>query len=278
LFLAGLALAAGALTRPILLPLAIGLGIAFTLMEWRRTRLPVQSIKLCLVFLLGLLVLVLPWHLRNLQAHGRFTLSEVGDSTFQNWYVAKTLASAEGISRDEASGIIASSPNPMRYSLGIIRQYPLVFIKEQGRGILRSLLGAEYGSWAKVWGGQEISTTGVLSAFIDQGSPAEIFRSLGTQLTNSWFWAGMYALIYDFAIYTATLIGFWRVIRYHRKELVFETGVFVLLSLIYLLIVPGAAGESRFRVPADPLLALVAGMAFLPSGNPQATPTREPVE
>lgn len=264
LFGAGLALSVGALTRPIILPLAVVLGLVLFLLEWRRTHKAMQSVKPGILFLAGVLLLVIPWQLRNQVVHGRFTLSEVGESTFQNWYIAKTLAQVQGISRDEASAIIATSPSPMRYSLGVIRDYPGIFIKEQVRGILRSLLGAEYGSWATVWGGQETTTSGVLSAFIDQGSLSEMLNSLVAQIKNPWFWAGIYALAYDVVLYVAILLGGWRVLRHHRKGILLSLAVVLIISLIYLLIIPGAAGESRFRAPADPLLALVAGWAFLP--------------
>ena len=278
LLLAGIALAAGALTRPIFLPLAVGLIVIFFLLEWRRTHIPMHSLKVSLVFIVGLLVLVIPWQLRNQQVHGWFTLSEVGGSTFQNWYVAQTLAQAEGFSRDEAAAIIANSPNPLQYSLGVIRNYPAIFIKEQARGILRTLLGAEYGTWAKVWTGEDTATTGVLSAFIDLGSPSEIIGALATQVRNPWFWAGIYALVYDIILYAAILIGIWRVLRNYRHELVFNLAALLILSLIYLLIIPGVAGESRFRAPADPLLALAAGLAFLPKGKAKEAEAREAVE
>src|SRR4030066_62724 len=73
LLLAGIALAAGALTRPIFLPLAVGLIVIFFLLEWRRNHLPMHSLKVSLVFIVGLLVLVIPWQLRNQQVHGWFT-------------------------------------------------------------------------------------------------------------------------------------------------------------------------------------------------------------
>lgn len=264
LFWAGLALSAGALTRPIVFPLAIGMGILFFLVEWRRTRLPGYTLKVTALFIIGILTLVIPWQLRNQVTHGQFTLSEVGESTFQNWYVAQTLASAEGYSRDEASAIIANSPNPMRYSLEVIRSYPVIFIKEQARGIMRTLMGAEYGSWARAMADEETTTTGVLSAFLDQGSPAGVFEALKTQVTNTWFWAGMYALIYDVVLFIGVIWGTWKVFRDFRPEVVFNLAALLIVALFYLLIIPGVAGESRFRVPADPLLALAGGMACLP--------------
>jgi 4-amino-4-deoxy-L-arabinose transferase-like glycosyltransferase len=261
---AGLAFSLGALTRPIILPLAAILSVLFFLLDWRHTRKPIPTLKASAVLIIGVLGLVLPWQLRNLQVHGQLTLSEVGESTFQNWYVAKTLAAAEGYSRDEAVSIIAASPSPMRYSLGVIQQYPVVFIKENARGILRTLLGAEYGTWATVFGGEDTATTGVLSAVLDQGSLRDTLASLESQLSNPWFWSGMGALVYDVILAAAILFGLWKVAKSHRNEMVFRLALLVLVAVIYLIFVPGVAGESRFRVPADPLLAFIAGLAFLP--------------
>jgi 4-amino-4-deoxy-L-arabinose transferase-like glycosyltransferase len=274
----GLAFSAGALTRPIIFPLVLVLGLIFFILEWRSAKQPIQAIKVSIVFFIGLLCLVLPWQLRNQVAHAQFTLSEVGESTFQNWYVAKTLASAEGYSRDEASAIIAKQANPMKFSLEVIRTYPVIFIKEQARGIFRTLLGAEYGTWATVYTGDETGTTGILSAFIDKGSASEMLFAIKSQASNPWFWAGMYALFYDIALGAAIVLGMWRVMRIYRQDLVFNLAVLVLVALVYLLIIPGVAGESRFRVPADPILALAGGWAFLPRSGTKTTPGVAPEE
>jgi 4-amino-4-deoxy-L-arabinose transferase-like glycosyltransferase len=261
---AGLALSAGALTRPILFPMSILLGVVFCLVEWRRTHRLTQALSVSALLILAILALVLPWQVRNLVIHGRFTLSEVGESTFQNWYVAQTLASAEGISRDEASARIAMADSPMRYSLEVIRTYPWTFIKEQARGILRTALGAEYGTWAQAYTGHDTGTTGVLSAFLDQGSLPRMLASLRTQAENPWFWAGMYALGYDIVLASAILLGLWKVFGAYRHERFVTLAILVMVALAYLIIIPGVAGESRFRAPADPLLALAGGWAVLP--------------
>jgi 4-amino-4-deoxy-L-arabinose transferase-like glycosyltransferase len=278
IFVAGLALAAGALTRPIILPLAIGLGVLFFLLEWRKTHTPIPSLKVTGLFFIGLILLVMPWFVRNQVVHGQFTLSEVGGSTFQNWYIAKTLAAAEGFSRDEAVSIITSSPNPLKYSLGVVRQYPLVFLKEQVRGILRTLLGSEYQTWALVWGNVETENTGALSAFLDQGSPSEVIRALAPQMKNPWFLTALYAFVYDIVLFGAVLVGLWCSVRFYRSELVFNLAGILVLTLFYLLIIPGPAGESRFRAPADPLLALAAALAFLPRKKTNNKENTAPVE
>jgi len=66
---AGLAFSVGALTRPIILPLAVILSVLFTLLDWRHTRKPIPALKALAVLIIGVLGLVLPWQLRNLQVH-----------------------------------------------------------------------------------------------------------------------------------------------------------------------------------------------------------------
>jgi hypothetical protein len=222
-----------------------------------------QAALLCLV---GILAFVIPWQFRNQVAYHRFTISEVGESTFQNWYVAQTLASAEGLTRDQASAIIAESGNPMKFSLDVVRRYPGVFVKEQTRGILRTLLGAEYGTWQAIFTRVVPTTTGLLSVLLGQGNGAGLLASVKAQANNPWFWAGIYALMYDIVLAVCLLVGIWRVFRIYQHEMVARLAILAVAALLYLVLIPGVAGESRFRVPADPLLALAAGWVFLPSG------------
>jgi hypothetical protein len=103
-----------------------------------------KSLAVMAVVVVGVFALVLPWQLRNASLHGQFTLSEVGDSTFQNWIVAKTMAQVEGLTRNEAVGIIATAPDPMTFSLQYIQDHPGAFVKEQVRGI------AQDSAWRRI--------------------------------------------------------------------------------------------------------------------------------
>jgi 4-amino-4-deoxy-L-arabinose transferase-like glycosyltransferase len=262
LLLSGLALSAGAITRPIVLPLAVLIVLLMVWLEWRSSYSVKKSLAVMAVVVVGVFALVLPWQLRNASLHGQFTLSEVGDSTFQNWIVAKTMAQVEGLTRNEAVGIIATAPDPMTFSLQYIQDHPGAFVKEQVRGIARTLLGAEYATWGEKIGGDVISNAGMLSALIDRRSPVEFIESFVGQLKSPWFWAGLYALGYDILLYGLCVVAVWKTYRGDRKDNALKLVILLLVMLAYLLFAPLGAGESRFRAPADPLLGLLAGMAF----------------
>jgi 4-amino-4-deoxy-L-arabinose transferase-like glycosyltransferase len=268
LFLSGLGLSAGAITRPIVLPLAVLMAVLLVCLEWRGSRSAKKSLSALVVIVVGVFALVLPWQLRNAHIHGQFTLSEVGDSTFQNWMVAKTMAQIEGMTRDEAVAVIATSPDPMTFSLQYIQDHPAAFAKEQVRGIARTLLGAEYVTWGEKIGGEVISNAGMLSALLDRRSPLEFLESFVVQLESPWFWAGLYALGFDLVLYGLCLVTIWKTFRGECHANVIKLVVLLILVLAYLLFAPLGAGESRFRAPADPLLGLLAGLAFYRHPSP----------
>jgi 4-amino-4-deoxy-L-arabinose transferase-like glycosyltransferase len=262
LFLSGLALSAAAITRPIVLPLAVLMAVLLAWLKWRDSHSAKSTLSTLAVIVVGVFALVLPWQLRNATVHGQFTLSEVGDSTFQNWMVAKTMAQVEGMTRDEAVAIIATSPDPMVFSLQYIQDHPAAFVKEQVRGIARTLLGAEYATWGEKIAGEDISNAGMLSALLDNRNPLEFLDSFVEQLKSPWFAAGLFALGYDFLLYGLCLIAIWKNFRINSQGKTIKVVILLILVLAYLLFAPLGAGESRFRAPADPLLALLAGLAF----------------
>jgi 4-amino-4-deoxy-L-arabinose transferase-like glycosyltransferase len=268
LLLSGLGLSAGAITRPIILPLAVLIALLLAWLEWRNTRSSNKFLSTLFVVLVGVFAMVLPWQLRNAYLHGQFTLSEVSDSTFQNWIVANTMAKVEGGTREEAVATIASSSDPMIFSLGYILDHLDTFAKEQARGIARTLLGAEYRTWAGKMQGIDISNAGMLSALLDRRSFGEFLRSFLEQLRLPWFWAGLYALGFDFLLYGLCAVAVWKTFRGEGHAATTKLAILLVLVLAYLLFVPLGAGESRFRAPADPLLGLLAGLTFYPYAKP----------
>jgi hypothetical protein len=58
-------------------------------------------------------------------------------------------------------------------------------------------------------------------------------------------------------------MGFIRMVRYGEIELR-TMGFLILVIMLYLIVIPGAAGEARFRVPAEPILAFLSAMTIMP--------------
>ena len=177
--------------------------------------------------------------------------------------VAKVVADIHGISRSEAVALINQQPDPIAYSLQVIRQNPRIFLKEQVRGILRTILGSEYVTWAQVWGGQEVQSTGILSILLGTNGGSSLGQIIQSSVGNPWFLAGLFALAFDVFLYGACLLGVVRLWHLRSNRELFLLGMLLIVTIAYLVITPFAAGESRFRATADPLLALLAGSAWV---------------
>ncbi len=263
LFITSLSLGLGALTRPILNPIAY-LWILFAiLLIFKRPLLSRVNLQPAILIVVGYLLVVFPWQMRNQVAYGVFSISSVGGSTIEDWMVAKVVADIHGISRSEAVALINQQPDPIAYSLQVIRENPTTFAKEQVRGILRTILGSEYVTWAQVWGGQQVQSTGILSILLGGDGSSSLARILQSSLGNPWFLAGLFALAFDVFLYGACILGVVRLWHFRENRELLLLGILLVLTIAYLEITPFAAGESRFRATADPLLSLLAGGAWV---------------
>ncbi len=217
-----------------------------------------------IIFLACSSLLVFSWCLRNWIVHKEFVFSTVGVSTFENWMVAKAVAQVENIPRNEAAGLIASQPDPFAYSIKYIRMYPLVFIKEQVYGVVRTILGSDYNTWSLLWTGYDIQTTGILTGLFGGGGIQGVWESFTSKGVSAWIWVGIYSLIYDFVLFSLVIIGVVKSMNQPRLYPTRQMVILLSITIIVLVVLPAASGDSRYRTPADPLLALLAGLFFLP--------------
>jgi 4-amino-4-deoxy-L-arabinose transferase-like glycosyltransferase len=261
--LSGFMLCLSAFVRPIILPLiVIWALLLIPLIPIDTGRLKSKWREIA-IFLICSLLLVFSWCLRNWVVHGNFTFSSLGESTFENWMVAKAVAQVENISRNDAAGLIASQPDPLGYSINFILMYPMVFVKEQVFGIVRTILGSDYNTWSLLWTSYDIQTTGVLSGLFGGGGIRGVWESLTSQNVSPWLWVGIYSLIYDFVLFILVGIGSVKALFKQQPIPIKQMAILLLITIVVLIVLPAASGDSRYRAPADPLLALLAGLSFL---------------
>lgn len=266
-FLAGAALGLGALTRPILNPMWIGWGGLMLLLVWYRAAPLARRVYLSAIiaFAGGCLLVVTPWQLRNYVVNGHFTISMTASYTLEYWNASRVLARAEGMTIPEAQVWVASTDDPNKTAWEIFRKYPRLAVLEQVRGTLRTLLGAEYASWARAISGTQIETSGILSRIFDRSNPPASASDFGSLLGSAWFWVGVYALAFDIFLFASILVGFIKTMRQAlRKQSrgLLDLWVIAASGAAYLTLIPLANGDSRFRAPADPLLGLLGGVAW----------------
>ena len=260
----GLALGLAVLTRPIglyLIPLwAAGALVA----RWKsgagsRRWLPAAAV------LLAALMPVLAWQTRNLLVHESFRLTASFRTVFIDYTAASTLGDALGISRDEAATQLRQSSDAFAAALDAVRRYPGSLVQVSLQGIARTALGTEAGTWLGILSGQSYQPSGLLDALL-RGDLKAAGEAIGTRLQASSDRLGTvllpWGLLYSATVYLLSLRGFLR-LRWVDPSPLRWVAVTVILSTAYLIVMPLTIGDARFRVPVEPFLAILGGMAWI---------------
>ena len=263
----GILLGGLSLIRPIGLYLMLLWGVWFLLGYLLKAAWIPAGRRIAQFFLMSLLV-VTPWFLRNYYKHGEFTLSTVSATTVSSFHLALSLVEAEEISWEEAKLKVLEMESDGSALFSIIQSYPGDFIKVQVRGIARTVLGTEVGTWMKLISGQTYAGSGILNALLsgNLSTIKEAIANISTSNSASALFLLAWGLLYTFIIAGLSLIGIMRVVRYGGVELR-TMAILFLVIMLYLIVTPGAAGEARFRVPVEPLLAFLSAMTLMP--NPE---------
>jgi 4-amino-4-deoxy-L-arabinose transferase-like glycosyltransferase len=266
-----LALALATLTRPIsqFLPLAL-LPLLLAAL-WRLGRR--RALALGALFIVVSSALPLGWAARNYGATGVFTLSTISDTNLIYYRARAVLAEVEGISQDEAwarlqaevdaavaAGNLSTAETvalQRRMALAIFREHPaptaVMLVKGVGRiladpgyTITCTMLDRASTAFDCFPGKSSMNEPGLLgkaAGRVAQMSPAQV-------LALAWS-ATLLA-----ATYLAAVVGTWGLLREHRwlalALLLVLVGYFVGLAA-------GAEANSRFRIPALPFIATLAG-------------------
>lgn len=256
----GVVLGLASLVRPIGLPV-IGLWAVTELWLGWQAKAGLSPLARVTVMVCGLGLVLAPWSVRNRITYGDAGLSRIPWAAFVRFNLAYAVAAAEGIGRNEAAVALEAHVDSWPEAWAIIRAYPGEFVEQQVRGILRSSLGVESGAWARIVG-LELE---------DQGSFGILGHVLAGRFPQAWaetrdllrgtrgtlLILGALALIHSLACYAAAA----RAGRPSSRPAM-TRGVILCLALTaaFLLIAPGAAGQARFRIAVEPVLALLAGV------------------
>ncbi len=256
----GICLGCGALVRIVNLPLipiwtVLGVLPLISKRQSKRVMIAVVSIGL------GVSALILPWSVHNLVVHGKFTFTEETSRTFYTFNIATVLAEVDGTNRGEAAHKLAQTEDPFQETLNLIAQHPATFIREQAKGIMRSTLGVATGAWGRLLG-FPLEMQGSLNLLGDLLSGR--FSSLAARVQN------LLQLPETAVLLVLSLLGIGHTLTLYvlasgiilRRGGDYPTVGLLIITAAFLLVSPGAVGQARFRIPAEPLLALLAGIGW----------------
>jgi 4-amino-4-deoxy-L-arabinose transferase-like glycosyltransferase len=241
---AGLLLGLAALTRPIGLFLPVWLAPAV----WLR-RGPLRPTRLLLCFLVAALLPIAAWMAKNRALTGFAFFSTVGDSSLFYYRAAGALAEDEGIPLDEAR---------TRLSQRLWAQAPpaasIAELLSRQRALAVQVL-AEH-----PWGALKVTSAGVLRMLAGTGQTA-LSRLLGDpdpeSFSRPWQRALLALQLLGLAIAYLALARGVRLLAARREVL--ALGLPLGIAAYLVVFSAGPEANTRFRVPAAPFLAILAG-------------------
>jgi len=198
--------------------------------------------------------------IRNYIVWDNFTLSPISLWNLGFYQAPAVLADATGISMDEARMIVpvfrgGNTPGSVMDYLPYLLSHPVSFIKTHITGTAAILVDPFISFWASA-GGQEAVSFGFSRLFM-QGSVMEGARFLWSVL------AGQLSLFSTGGILFSLLYLAWIYFLSAKTCLRWIRSGFSMRIVFYLVLTPGVVGNGRFRIPAEPFLAVMASLSFV---------------
>jgi 4-amino-4-deoxy-L-arabinose transferase-like glycosyltransferase len=248
--LCGAALGAATLVRvAMLLPVVVLLAAGFWMLRRSPLRLGAMS--------LAVLALCLPWCVRNQLVFGRLELSSAGPYNIAVLWVGPARSLSQGqVARARLDVWQADLDHaypgwrdwdPYRQaeaaaalSLQWARAHPWTVIKYVAHGFVGSLLGPGQGVFESLVG----------------PAPAALYRAYR-----------ILGVLWALGVASLAAVGLVRSVRGRRESLVWLAFASAALAMV---VAPGSAGHGRFRVPAVPLMAMLAAASVTTCARQQA--------
>jgi hypothetical protein len=255
LILLGLISAGAAFVRPIgLLLIPVWVLATFVGLKARSGWTKAAALAgLCLLAAAGPVV---GWMARNQIAEGQFVFTTVSSKTLVGFDLAEVVARGEGITRSQAAAQL-SSQGGLGQVPEVALRYPGPFLRAQLLGVARTAAGTDIGTWGNVLTYDRWAGLGLLTGLFGR-TPGADYSAAPASAGEAILRGGLlvYSLVFTLTLGFLCLLGLAPLVRRTTNDVHVEA-LSVILSVI-LLLAPLAAGQARFRVPAEPFLAWLA--------------------
>lgn len=275
LVLAGALLAAGCLVKPYVLLLAI-VWTAAIILNWPVPSSGTGSVWHRLggasAFLLPILLLTAPWFARNAILWKCPGLASVDRVTMRDYVAAKIVQETTGVSLAAAQDQLQAvdpgvCPTGSAKYTAIVLEHPTTYLRLHAAGTIPVLLGTSFDRWLEYFGGKFVMPD-LWRPYMDAGL-AGLAGVLWTEFTRYPPAIGLMLVLTAWQLLIYALAGLsFLALRGRPAAVKWQIAVFAASALI-LLLSPGQGGHERFRVPAQPILAILAayGVSWAISRN-----------
>jgi hypothetical protein len=283
---AGLLLGVASLVKPYALLIGLVWSAAILVLDPHRgsPRLAsfTQGFRRMIVFITPVLVLVLPWMVRNALLWNCVTLSSVDRVTMRDYVAAKIVEEVDHIPLNQAQAMLQAQdpgvcPQDGGKYLDMVLSHPQTYIRLHLTGTIPVLIGTSFDRWLEYFG-VEYVLPDLWRPFMDHGISG-LFSVLRQELGRAPAALVLLPVLtgWQLVVYALALTGvlaYWRV-----DNAATRWSILVLVTtILVLLLTPGQGGHERFRVPAMPLLAILAAYGIKWELQPLLARHHEPVK
>ncbi len=225
-----------------------------------------RKLVLAGVMILGLILIIAPFQIRNLKEYGHYSLSTIsGNVMFQSTVKAKARADGTDFytARDDMGfQEWKDTPNPFDLSeinksrgLSSVKENPADFVILYVQGVISFLIGTEKSSYLYVIFNQDPP---VLEAPYNFETFSERITRNIRDVQKEYFLTPV--LIVKLLIeYAAITLGLLILLRRRHKTM----ALFFVLTIVYFILATGFMGRApRYKIPVLPLYAILAGGGF----------------
>ncbi len=228
-----------------------------------RGRRLLVGLRRALLFVAPTVLLAAPWVIRNALIWDCPGLSSVDRVTMRDFVGAKILSEAEHVPLDQIQAEFqASDPGvcPVQSSkyVNIVFTHLGIFAKLHAAGTIPVLVGTNFDRWFQFFG-VEYTLPDLWGPFVDGG-----LGKLISVLVTEWirFPPGLSAMaimiLFQLAVYAFAFVGVL-LVRGLASPAIRWNMIVLTLTILYMVLTPGQGGNERFRVPVQPLLAILVG-------------------
>lgn len=209
-------------------------------------------------------LIMAPWVVRNWRVHNQALFSTVTRKTWLGFNLANVISMADGVSRDVAASRLDPAGPLLSQTLRVAGQHPGEFARAQLFGIARTVVGLDIGTWGNVLDHDDWIGLGLLSGLFQSGNGNFVSRlqMLLDDPDAGWrLGIILFSVLYTLVLFLLAGFSLPIIASFKRPERALLT--FVAVTAAVLVVTPLAAGQARFRVPAEPLLAFMGGYGWL---------------
>ena len=254
-------------------PIALFFPFAALLLLWMASpNKPRQFLTHGMIFLFAAVLVVTPWVMRNYWTIGLLKVSSISSYNLLFYNAVSLSADAQGISQAQARSALEERVTKELVALGwkdneslrtqlyatwgrkILLSAPFRYLYIHLKNDMNCLL-PNITDFLELIGVTQ-GNKGTLSVLNQQGLAAAVNHYFEKNMWLLWTILPFLAILG--LIYVGAIIG----IVIHILQKRWYSLMIVLLPLVYLLLLPGAASTPRFRVPAMPYICLLAGIGI----------------